>query len=384
MKKYIYISMIVVGILGFLFVNESTEISEDQELIVEERQSTDFLEEQELFYAEIRGEVRYPGVYLVPENSIVRTLIESAGGLNETADISGVNQAEKLEPHSLIKIPAKTIEFNDGSKKQTVFVDIKGEVTNPGVYEVVEGTRVFELIELAGGLNSGANVISINQSQVVIDGMSITIPKTDNPNENLISVQIYGEVKNPGYYKIAQGSLTSDLINLAGGVLPNADLSELNLNKTLVAGEVIQIEAFAEIEMIYVSIKGEVVSPGSYYVEETISVKDLIYLAGGLTPDANISSINYNQTLVLGSIVNILSNEEADYNPVLNNPEGLININTANLDELMSLPGIGEIIGQRIIDYRNEFGYFQTKEDIKLVSGIKDSIYEQIKDDITI
>ncbi|MFA7560883.1 MAG: SLBB domain-containing protein [Candidatus Izemoplasmatales bacterium] len=384
MKKYIYISMIVVGILGFLFVNESTEISEDQELIVEERQSTDSSEGQELFYAEIRGEVRYPGVYLVPENSIVRTLIESAGGLNETADISGVNQAEKLEPHSLIKIPAKTVEFNDSFKKQTVFVDIKGEVVNPGVYEVVEGTRVFELIELAGGLNSGANVISINQSQVVIDGMSITIPKTDNPNENLISVQIYGEVKKPGYYKIAQGSLTSDLINLAGGVLPNADLSELNLNKTLVAGEVIQIEAFAEIEMIYVSIKGEVVSPGSYYVEETISVKDLIYLAGGLTPDANISSINYNQTLVLGSIVNILSNEEADYNPVLNNPEGLININTANLDELMSLPGIGEIIGQRIIDYRNEFGYFQTKEDIKLVSGIKDSIYEQIKDDITI
>jgi competence protein ComEA len=384
MKKYIYISMIVVGILGFLFVNESTEISEDQELIVEERQSTDSLEEQELFYAEIRGEVRYPGVYLVPENSIVRTLIESAGGLNETADISGVNQAEKLEPHSLIKIPAKTVEFNDGFYKQTVFVDIKGEVVNPGVYEVVEGTRVFELIELAGGLNSGANVVSINQSQVVIDGMSITIPKTDNPDENLISVQIYGEVKNPGYYKIAQGSLTSDLINLAGGVLPNADLSELNLNKTLVAGEIIQIEAFAEIEMIYVSIKGEVVTPGSYYVEETISVKDLIYLAGGLTPDANINSINYNQTLVLGSIVNILSNEEADYNPVLNNPEGLININTANLDELMSLPGIGEIIGQRIIDYRNEFGYFQTKEDIKLVSGIKDSIYEQIKDDITI
>jgi competence protein ComEA len=59
--------------------------------------------------------------------------------------------------------------------------------------------------------------------------------------------------------------------------------------------------------------------------------------------------------------------------------EHLININTATLSTLTTLPGIGDILGQRIIDYRAEFGPFQTIEEIMNVSGIKTSVYEQIK-----
>jgi comEA protein len=59
--------------------------------------------------------------------------------------------------------------------------------------------------------------------------------------------------------------------------------------------------------------------------------------------------------------------------------EHLININTATLSTLTTLPGIGDILGQRIIDYRAEFGLFQTIEEIMNVSGIKTSVYEQIK-----
>jgi competence protein ComEA len=51
---------------------------------------------------------------------------------------------------------------------------------------------------------------------------------------------------------------------------------------------------------------------------------------------------------------------------------------------LITLPGIGNILGQRIIDYRTEYGSFQSAEDIMLVSGIKSSIYEQVKDLITV
>lgn len=384
MKKYLYIGLIAIGLGGFFLVNDNYTYDVEEETLVTEYQTPDNSGQVPLFYAEIRGEVRYPGVYLVPEDSIVKTLIERAGGLSETADISEVNQAQKLEPHSLVNIPAKSNEFDDTLGKKKIFVDIKGEINNPGVYEVTEGTRVFELIELAGGLKSNANIDNINQSQITFDGMSIIIPQREDQDKEPISVQIYGEVKNPGYYQVESGTKTSDLINLAGGVLASANLMEIDLDKTLVSGEVIEILAYEEIEMIYVSVKGEVVNPGSYYVEETITVKELIYLAGGLTSQANISSINYNQTLVLGSVVNITSIEDVDYNPIHDDPDGLININFANLDELMSLAGIGEIIGQRIIDYRNEFGYFQTKEDIKLVSGIKDSIYEKIKDDITV
>jgi competence protein ComEA len=63
---------------------------------------------------------------------------------------------------------------------------------------------------------------------------------------------------------------------------------------------------------------------------------------------------------------------------------GQINLNTANKDTLDLLYGIGPILAQAIIDYRAENGPFATIEDIMLVTGIKESVYEQIKDDITV
>jgi len=120
-----------------------------------------------------------------------------------------------------------------------------------------------------------------------------------------------------------------------------------------------------------------------YYVDETISIVDLIYLAGGLTEEADAGKINYNQVLVLGSVVVIPVITVDDYQPIENDSD-LVNINLASLDELQTLKGIGEILGQRIIDYRNEFGYFQSIEDIQFVSGIKSSIYEDIKEFITV
>ena len=64
--------------------------------------------------------------------------------------------------------------------------------------------------------------------------------------------------------------------------------------------------------------------------------------------------------------------------------DGLVNINTASLDELKKLPGIGDIKAEAIIAYREEAGRFDSIEDIMNVSGIKDSSYEQIKDYIKV
>jgi competence protein ComEA helix-hairpin-helix repeat region len=63
---------------------------------------------------------------------------------------------------------------------------------------------------------------------------------------------------------------------------------------------------------------------------------------------------------------------------------GLVNINKASLEELMSLPGIGQAKAQLILDYRTEHGVFAVKEDLMKISGIKDGIYKKIKDLITI
>ncbi|MCK5731782.1 MAG: ComEA family DNA-binding protein, partial [Tenericutes bacterium] len=69
---------------------------------------------------------------------------------------------------------------------------------------------------------------------------------------------------------------------------------------------------------------------------------------------------------------------------VIDYENGLININTADMEMLITLPGIGLIIGQRIIDYRAEYGDFLSIEDIVNVSGIKESIYDQVKELITV
>jgi competence protein ComEA len=93
--------------------------------------------------------------------------------------------------------------------------------------------------------------------------------------------------------------------------------------------------------------------------------------------------INYDQLLVLGSVVTIPGEIVDNYRPI-ENPTGIVNINTASLLDLQTLKGIGEILAQRIIDYRLENGAFKNIQEIMLVSGIKTSIYEQIKNNITV
>ncbi|MDD3712694.1 MAG: SLBB domain-containing protein [Candidatus Izemoplasmatales bacterium] len=391
MKKYLAYGIIIIGLLGFFYFNNKTEVKDTQvyQPLNEENNNIKHTSEDAIYYVEIRGEVRFPNVYQIRENEILKTLIDKAGGLTEEADISMINQAAIVEKNSLIVIP-KVIKEDFHEEVPTtevdivenyIYVDVKGEVNNPGVYWVKASSRVFEVIDLAGGLTSLADTSGIYLSEIVKDGSTIIVPKLDEVVD--ITVQITGAINRPGYYQLPAGSTLEALIAEAGGLTVKADKTTINYHLSLTDGDVITVQEMIVIEKIYVSIKGEVINPGVYYVEETISVKDLITLAGGLTEYANAQAINYNQTLILGSIVLVPKILVDDYEPITE-PSGLININTASLDELQTLKGIGEILGQRIIDYRNEYGYFQNIEDIQLVSGIKSSIYEEIKDFITV
>ena len=385
MKKYFGYIIIIVGIIGFLYFgqekNQEVEIYKPYQETVSD---TSYVKE-EAYFVEIRGEVKFPGVYQIEEDEIVMTLINLAGGLMENADISEINLASRVEDGMQINIPSLVKEsFSDTSNTETfnyIYVDIKGEVSSPGVYKIKEGTRVFEAIDLAGGLTQNADVTNLNTSLELYDGIMINIPAKEIIEKILVTIS--GEINNPNIYEIPKGSNMSDLIKLAGGLKHTADLTKLNLSRDLVDGDIIFIEKIIEKEKIYVSIKGEINNPGVYLVDEDILIKDLINLAGGLTESADPSNINYNQTLVLGSVVFIPSEITDDYRPIDFDSE-LININTASLEELQTLKGIGEILGQRIIDYRNEFGDFNSIEEIQFVSGIKTTVYEQIKDFITV
>ncbi|MDT8336285.1 MAG: SLBB domain-containing protein [Candidatus Izemoplasmatales bacterium] len=390
MKKYIGFGIILFGLIGFYFFNQPQEKEEPflyQAYAIENTET--FENEGGIYYVEIKGEVRFPGVYKIGEDEILKQLIDKAGGLTENADMSGINQAQLVVKNFLYIIP-KVIkeEFKlpvtsttTMIEKTKVYVDIKGEVINPGVYLVEEGSRILDVIELAGGLTVKADIRNVNRSDLVYDGMMIIIPSL--PDEESMYAYIGGAVINPGYYELEIDLLLSDLIIEAGGITDTADMTMINLNQPINNGDVIIIPEIVIIPKIYVSVKGEVLNPDVYYVNQDITIIELINLAGGLTPDANPSLIDYNQILVMGSIVNIPAYQTDDYQPI-DNQNDLVNINTASLEELQTLKGIGEILGQRIIDYRIEYGYFASIEDIKLVSGIKDSIYEQIKDYITV
>lgn len=143
---------------------------------------------------------------------------------------------------------------------------------------------------------------------------------------------------------------------------------------------------------IYVYLSGEVESPGVYKLENEARLYQAIELAGGMTKNAQKEYLNLAETVYDGQQIHILSkkeykkSQEQDTDIVQNtdSDNALININTATPEEQQSLSGIGETRAKAIIEYREKNGKFQTIEDIKNVSGIGDSTFENIQNDITV
>lgn len=125
---------------------------------------------------------------------------------------------------------------------------------------------------------------------------------------------------------------------------------------------------------ISVYVEGEVVNPGIYTLENGDQVADAVDAAGGFSTDADRSSVNLSATLKDGTQIHIYKAGDVPQK---------VNINTAEVWLLESLPGIGETLAQRIVDYRIANGYFQSVDDLKQVDGIGASVFEKIKDKIT-
>ena len=129
-------------------------------------------------------------------------------------------------------------------------------------------------------------------------------------------------------------------------------------------------------------ITGAVASPGLYELEGSATVGDVVKLAGGLLPYADVESINMAKPVTAGDHIHVVFNFHG-------NPEALlrgnkININTATAKELDALPGIGPAMAKRIEEYRSQKGPFTSVEGIKGVKGIGDGVFKKIKDKITI
>lgn len=139
------------------------------------------------------------------------------------------------------------------------------------------------------------------------------------------------------------------------------------------------------VDLITIHLAGEINNPGLYTLPSGSRLVDAINTAAGLTAKASEKDLNLALELEDGQRYYIPSHElELETDSANQNTNQLININTASLDELMELPEIGEAKATAIIDYRSQNGAFLNIESLINVPGIGQSIYEKIKDLITI
>lgn len=151
-----------------------------------------------------------------------------------------------------------------------------------------------------------------------------------------------------------------------------------------------------EDKMIIVHVCGKVRKEGVVTLPAGSRIYQAIEMAGGMTDEAASSCLNLAEVLTDGARVYVPGKEEIEQGKFLPGDEGgtnstfsgnkeeKVNINRASKEELMTLSGIGESRAEAILQYRTEHGTFASIEDLKNVSGIKDGIYEKIKDKITV
>jgi competence protein ComEA len=192
--------------------------------------------------------------------------------------------------------------------------------------------------------------------------------------------------------------ITYVLIGLLAGFILAAGLL---LVIQLPAGKPVTLEAAPTKAPIEVHVIGAVVRPGVYSFPEGSRVEDAVAAAGGLLTEADPNAVNLAAKLEDGQQLSIPyvggagpsngadSSAPFEVVPETDSPAppisgDLIDINTATLEELESLPGIGSATAEKIIEFRDQNGPFQQIEDIMNVSGIGPATFDQIKDLITV
>ena len=174
-----------------------------------------------------------------------------------------------------------------------------------------------------------------------------------------------------------------------GGLLPKKEeaVEESEAVVTTVLAEKTEENTTLE-AVIFVDIKGDVKKPGVYQMKAGDRVKDAIDAAGGLTAEADSQKVNLAQRVEDQMVIVVPKvGEEAEAIPAgvtskETSKEGKVNINTATVEELKTLKGVGEKKAEAIIEYRKKNGSFKTKEDLMKVRGIGKKLFESFEERI--
>tara|TARA_A100001011_G_scaffold118953_1_gene125493 strand:- start:2771 stop:4657 length:1887 start_codon:yes stop_codon:yes gene_type:complete len=306
-------------------------------ILVDKRQTT----------IQIDGQVNKPGFYEMKKNENFDHLLRFCGDFKPKAGLVTevtriLSRSERLTDDDAIKKfyfrDLSKINFSDGDK--IVVPKIKntnsqvyayGQVKNEGNYRFVKSMRIYDLLELAGGINDKEFLKSVNTqkidlirrditsnfSQVITLDLEKIINKDENenillenydqitvyPNLNFLppkTVNLFGEINFPGIYPILKDNETIlNIINRAGGLSPRAYekgiiLTRNNqrvilegLNNVVRDGDQINVPQISNV----VEIKGEVFNPGLISFKSNRKINQYLQIAGGLTPNADLNNI---------------------------------------------------------------------------------------------
>ena len=230
-------------------------------------------------------------------------------------------------------------------------------------------TLIFVMIIIIGGIIIKYSLSMKETDDIVLEELELkeedvqketTEEVEEVPVLQSVYVDIKGAVQKPGVYEVTEDKKVIDVVEMAGGFTKNADTSMINLAKKVINEMVIIIYTADEIKK-------------SKETETVVKVIEKECVCPEIKNDACLNSNNKEENAETSTGTSF--NEEMS---------GKININKASLEEFQALSGIGESKAKAIIKYREENGNFKKIEDLMNVSGIGESLYEKIKNDITV
>lgn len=225
----------------------------------------------------------------------------------------------------------------------------------------------IEQYEVAQGKDNVPDIDGIDNTEA--QTISSEVDYNDKTEEvrviesDSIYVYVCGAVVNSDVYELSGGARIVDALRAAGGCIPEAGIEYMNLASRLHDGQKIYVPTTDEIEEAIES--GEIISDSVVNISPIINQTDYI-------SDSNQDDVSKEDTNSKSSQIN---------NQTVN---GKVNINTADAGTLMSIPGIGQSKADKIIAYRDDNGGFTCIEDIMLVGGIKDGMFNKIKEYICV
>lgn len=210
-----------------------------------------------------------------------------------------------------------------------------------------------------------------------------------SPIKNKQYCDIKGNVKNPGVYEIKENYTIQNVINDAGGLKDNSYTNNINLSKKVSDEMVIYIHSNTEINKIK-ELQNCICEPKITECKEQ-NITDESKSLNNSSNEINITTKIITETTTKKTTSKLVTTKEPTTKKTLTTKTPTtkqiifpININTCTHEDLLNIKGLGEKKAEKIIQYRNEFGLYKSIEEIKNISGIGDTLFDAIKEYITV